>query len=257
MKINVHRIQKQYIEEKKTTVAPTRRINRSLSVTSDTPMNTLSLTSLEAVKKPPKYVLYINCKDFLEMQSWMTHFKDMVDDASPLPVPLYPLNAKSRLNGIRRTTTNSRKLHPGGKMQTISLEEAADRMQVSTPKGTQPPQNEQIPIVPRDVSPVVVSTTPRRNPQRNASHSGAITPTNPNHRQPPVTVTVPTDAVTSPSSSGLSASSPPHSPSTRLVVSPPMQASSPPCVPSPVIPPPSTTPTGTLQQPGGQGGPHP
>jgi len=137
VKINVHRIQKEYAEERKAAIA-TRRMNRSLSVSLDSPAGLFPLTTVDALKKTPKYVLYVNCKDFLEMQSWTTHFKDLIDSALPMPCPLYPLNTKTRTNGIRRTAGTQRTLHPGAKMQTISLEEAAGRMQAVTPSSAAP-----------------------------------------------------------------------------------------------------------------------
>ena len=111
LKINVRRIRKEYIEDKKASFA-TRRMNRSCSVSSGTPGAPFPfLQSTSGPSKAPKYVLHVNCKDFLDMQSWIMRFKDMIDAAQPEPPPLYPWNPKARANGIRRTTTATRNLN--------------------------------------------------------------------------------------------------------------------------------------------------
>jgi len=125
LKILVRRIRKEYVEDKKPAVA-TRRLNRSCSVSSSQPLGAfLPEPELVSNKKTPKYVLCINCLDFLDMQSWIMRFKDFIDDALPRPSPLYPWNSKNRINGVRHTAGTKRL---GASASLVTLDEAADRI---------------------------------------------------------------------------------------------------------------------------------
>ena len=103
LRMFVHRIRKNY--------APLPKGKQASSVQPQSPRFKAELGSgdesvAESRKKPPKYVLAVLCKDFLDTQSWTTRFKDMIDGAGPTPAQLSVWDGRSH-SGVKLRTLPS------------------------------------------------------------------------------------------------------------------------------------------------------
>ena len=140
LRMFVHRIRKNY--------APLPKGKPASSVQPQAPRFKAELGSgdesvAESRKKPPKYVLAVLCKDFLDTQSWTTRFKDMIDGAGPTPAQLSVWDGRS---------------HSGVKLRTLPSQ-ATGMLQTQT----------KIPTVPLVCT---ISTHRRQNSFINCFHAG-------------------------------------------------------------------------------------
>lgn len=108
LKMTVTRIRKKYVEAPKSRSASPKLSGTPSPKTPIVDDPVLSVTEEHHTKKRfPKYFLVINCRDFLDVQSWTTRFKEMTEAAPKTPAPLCVWDPKNRAAGLRHLPSHA------------------------------------------------------------------------------------------------------------------------------------------------------